>query len=176
MKKLAWSAFSGSIVLAILLGGCASASTSVSPTTAPIPTAIPINYGLKMASLDFKFQISEVTLDQTVGIFNEHGYSSHRDGLVLTPAGAVPVNATGDAVLILYLKLISGDKHKFLGFEPKIIEDNDEKTAIDVITEDNGDGFFWIYDVRRSSHSFVLKLPNGTLDLQPIVRLEPVTP
>ena len=176
MKKLIRSVFSANMVLAFLLSGCVSASTGVSPTSTLIPTETPLNYGLKIASLDFQFQISEVALDQTVSIFNEQGYSSHNDGLVLTPEGAVPINATGDAVLILYLKLISGDKQKFLEFEPKIIEDNDEISAIDVITEDNGDGFFWIYDVRRSSRSFALKLPNGTLDLQPIARSEPETP
>ncbi len=170
MKKSMQLVLLVNTMLIALLSGCVPAPASL-PTSTLLPMATSTNIGLKVASLDFTFQISEVLLDDTVNVLTTDGVSSHKDGLVLTPEGSVPVNATGDAALILCLRLESGDKQKFLEFEPKVIEGNVEKSPIEVITEDNGNGFFWIYDVNNSSRSFVLKLPNGTLDLQPTIAL-----
>ena len=183
--------------LTILLCGCASVSTPVSSTITPTSTVTPATTVIPLSTVKpantdlittsgFQFRISKVTLDDAVKLFESYGadtasdtvgpdFITHKSGLIFTPGGNIPVNATGDAVLILYIKLISGDKQKFLEFEPKIIEGGVTKSAVEVVTQNNGVGFFWIYDVKKSSHfSFLLKLPNQTtLDLQPILRLNP---
>ena len=155
-----------------MLSGCASVSTPTSPT--PYYTSTTVYYVApdRIASLDFQFTIAEVLLDDTVKIMSKKASTAHKGGLIDTPSGTVPVNATGDSVLILHFVLTSGDKQEFLGFEPKVIEDYIEKGSVEVITEDDGNDFFWIYDVNRSSRSFVLKLPNGSFDLQPTMGIK----
>lgn len=177
MKKVNKSMFWVNIILVVMLGGCAFVSTPASPTpyyTTPFYTSTDVYYVApdRIASLDFQFTIAEVLLDDTVKIMSGKASTAHKAGLIDTPKGRVPVNATGDSVLILHFVLTSGDRQKFLSFEPKILEDNIEKSPVEVITEGDGNDFYWIYDVNRSSRSFVLKLPNGSFDLQPTVKVK----
>jgi Tol biopolymer transport system component len=162
-------------------------NNTVEEKPTPEPTQIPSANTDPIAVSGFQFQISKITIDDAVKIIGPvsaapnaaedgHIISSHKGGLCFAPSGDVPCHATGDSVMILDVKLISGDMQKALEFEPKIIEAGVEKSAVEVVTDDVLHELYWIYDVNKSSHySFLLKFPDGTtLDLQPLMRL--ITP
>jgi len=141
-----------------------------SPTSPPTPTAIP---GTKdpLTAGNFKFQITEVRIADAINNLPGNSLSNYKGALVKAANGFVPQAAQpGDMLLIVLIKLQTGDKQSFLDSDLKIIEGDTKKSAVAILTLDEADLVVWVYDVKPSSKSFLLVFPDDIMiDLTPLI-------
>ena len=140
-----------------------------SPTLPPVPTAIPGSND-PMTIGDFNFQISEVQLTDTLNV-SGGPVSNYKGDLVMTANGFVPKDATpGNKLLMIFTSLQSDNYQSFIDADLKIIEEDSEKSAVAILTQDQENRVIWVYDVKPSSTSFLLVFPDGTIiDLAPLM-------
>ena len=140
-----------------------------SPTLPPVPTAIPGSNDL-MTIGDYKFQISEVQLTDTLNV-SGGPVSNYKGALVMTANGFVPKDATpGGKLLMIFTSLQSDNYQSFIDADLKIIEEGSEKSAIAILTQDQENRVIWVYDVKPSSSSFLFVFPDDTaIDLTPLM-------
>jgi hypothetical protein len=119
---------------------------------------------------DFKFQISEVQLNDTLNV-SGGPVSNYKGALVMTANGLVPKDATpGNKLLMIFTSLQSDNHQIFIDTDLKIIEGNSEKSAVAILTQDQENRVIWVYDVKPSSTSFLLVFPDGAIiDLAPLM-------
>jgi hypothetical protein len=146
---------------------------SLSPTIRVFPgSTIPVTIQ------DFTFQVSQAIVDNGVGyVPSNYALTFHYNdphGLATTSHGLVPTDPNDNGVLIVLTNLQSGDKQKFLASQPKIIEEGIVKSPLASMTEEGGNGVFWIYGIRQSSKSFLFVFQNKVIvDLKLMVRPTP---
>ena len=141
-----------------------------SPTLPPTPTAIP---GSKdpLTVGNFKFQITEVRIADAINNLPGTSVSNYKGALVMAANGFVPQAAQpGNVLLIVLIKLQTGDKQSFLDSDLKITEGDTQKSAVAILTLDEKDLVVWVYDVKPSSKSFLLVFPGDVMiDLTPLI-------
>ena len=178
----------GLMLVVLLLAGCGKAlveSTSIpaptlvpstltptpipSPTIPPVPTAIPGSND-PMTIGDFKFQIDEVQLADTINVTGGP-VSNYKGALVMTANGFVPKDATpGNKLLMIFTTLQSDNYQSFIDTELKIIEGDSENSTVAILTQEQDNRVIWIYDVKPSSRSFSLVFPDDVMiDLTPLI-------
>jgi hypothetical protein len=140
-----------------------------SPTLPPVPTAIPGSND-PMTIGDFKFQIAEVRLADTLNV-SGGPVSNYKGSLVMTANGWVPQDATpGNKLLMIFTSLQSDNYQNFIDTDLKIIEGNSEKSTVAILTQAQENRVIWVYDVKPSSTSFLLVFPEGVrIDLAPLM-------